>query len=51
MMKIVWSDAAYQHLSNIIQYIAEDSPSPAKKILAKIQKTVPDLYLSPLATG
>jgi hypothetical protein len=38
MMKIVWSDAAYQHLSNIIQYIAEDSPSPAKKNLSKNPK-------------
>ncbi|MCK4839583.1 MAG: type II toxin-antitoxin system RelE/ParE family toxin [Desulfobulbaceae bacterium] len=45
--KIVWSQSAYQDLANIIQYIAEESPSNAKKILAKIKKAVSDLYHPP----
>jgi len=44
---VVWSESAYQNLVDIIQYIAEDSPSNAKRILSKIKKTVSDLYHSP----
>jgi len=45
--KVIWSASAYQDLANIIQYIAEDSPSNAKKILTEIKKKVSDLYHSP----
>lgn len=45
--KVVWSTSAYQDLADIIEYIAEDSPSDARKILSKIKKSVSDLYLIP----
>ncbi len=45
--KVAWAGAAVQDLDNIIAFIAQDSPSNAKKILAKIKKTVDDLYHSP----
>ncbi len=45
--KVIWSESAYQDLANIIQYIAENSPSNAQKTLAKIKKTVAGLYFSP----
>jgi plasmid stabilization system protein ParE len=45
--KVVWSTSAYQDLSDILEYIAEDSPPDARKILSKIKKSVADLYLIP----
>jgi len=45
--KVIWAGSAVQDLENIIAYIAEDSPSSARKILEKIKKSVSDLYHSP----
>jgi len=45
--RVIWAESAYQDLANIIEHIAEDSPSTAKKILAKIKKTVENLYIFP----
>ncbi len=45
--KVIWAGFAVQDLENIIAYIAEDSPSTARKILSKIKKSVSDLYQSP----
>jgi plasmid stabilization system protein ParE len=45
--KVIWSGSAVQDLESTIAYIADDSPSNAKKILSKIKKTVSDLYHSP----
>ncbi|HDL20500.1 MAG TPA: type II toxin-antitoxin system RelE/ParE family toxin [Nitrospirae bacterium] len=45
--KAVWSESAYRDIANIIEYIAEDSPANARKILTRIKKTVSDLYHSP----
>ena len=44
---VIWAGSAVQDLENIIAYIAEDSPSNARKILSKIKKSVSDLYHSP----
>ena len=44
---VVWSKSAVQDLTNIIQYIAEDSPSSARTIAVKIKKAVSELYHSP----
>lgn len=45
--KVVWSTSAYQDLADIIEYIAEDSPPDARKVLSQIKKSVSDLYLIP----
>ena len=45
---VAWSKSAFQDLANIIEYIAEDSPANARKTAAKIEKTVSELYHSPL---
>lgn len=45
--KVIWAGSAVQDLENIIAYIAEASPSNARKILSKIKKSVSDLYHSP----
>ena len=44
---VIWAGSAVLDLENIIAYIAEDSPSNARKILSKIKKSVSDLYHSP----
>jgi len=43
---VVWAGSALQDLENIIDYIAEDSPTNAKKILSKIKNSVSSLYYS-----
>ncbi len=45
--KVIWAGSAIQDLESVIDYIAEDSPANAKKVLSKIKKTVSDLYHSP----
>ena len=45
--KVIWAGSAVQDLEHIIAYIAEESPSNARKILLKIKKSVSDLYHSP----
>ena len=44
---VIWASVAEKDLINIIEYIAEDSPQNAIKILAKIRKQVSDLYTMP----
>lgn len=44
---VIWASVAEKDLINIIEYIAEDSPQNAKKILAKIRKHASDLYTMP----
>lgn len=45
--KIIWSATAHADLSGIIEYIAQNSPANAKKILITIKNKEADLYLSP----
>jgi addiction module RelE/StbE family toxin len=45
--KVVWSERAHADLVGIISYIAQDSPSNAKKILKTIKSKAAALYLSP----
>jgi len=45
--KVLWSESAYRDLAGIIHYIAENSPSNARKVLARIKQKVSALYLSP----
>jgi plasmid stabilization system protein ParE len=44
---VIWANVAEKDLINIIEYIAEDSPQNALKILAKIRKQTSDLYTMP----
>jgi len=44
---VIWASVAETDLINIIEYIAEDSPQNAIKILAKIRKQASDLYTMP----
>ena len=44
--KVIWAGSAVQDLEKIIAYITGDSPSNARKILSKIEKSVSDLYHS-----
>lgn len=44
---VIWASVAEKDLINIIEYIAEDSPQNAIKILAKIRKQASDLYTMP----
>ncbi len=44
---VIWSKTAEYDLESIIDYIAEDSPSNARKVLAKIKKKSSQLYSYP----
>lgn len=45
--KIEWAEVAENDLKVIIEYIAEDSPTNALKILKKIKQKVSSLYTLP----
>ncbi|MEW5802133.1 MAG: type II toxin-antitoxin system RelE/ParE family toxin [bacterium] len=45
--KVIWTDIAEDDLAGIIEYIAHDSPSHARKLLREIQDKGASLYLSP----
>ena len=45
--KIEWAGVAEKDLKGIIEYIAEDSPGNAFKILKKIKQKASDLYTLP----
>ena len=45
--KIEWADVAENDLKGIIEYIAEDSPANALKILKKIKQKASSLYTLP----
>lgn len=45
--KIIWSETAHADLLGIIEYIAQESPANAKKILKSIKDKASNLYLSP----
>ncbi len=45
--KILWADVAWQDLSDIIEYIAIDSPANALKTLPEIKKTASILHSLP----
>ena len=45
--EVVWAETAENDLLKIIEYIAEDSPSTALKILDKIKKQVTELAAFP----
>mgnify|MGYP001550016623 CR=1 FL=1 len=45
--KVIWSRTAERDLESIIDYIAEDSPLNAKRILTKIKKRSSVLYSYP----
>ena len=45
--KVVWANVAESDLTNIIEYIAEDSPQNALNILKKIRQKVSHLYTLP----
>ncbi len=45
--EVVWTRTAENDLLKIIEYIAQNSPSNALKILRKIKNKVNDLYHSP----
>lgn len=45
--QVVWAKVAENDLTNIIEYIAEDSTSNALKILNKIKEKASNLYHSP----
>ena len=44
---VIWASAAEKDLINIIEYIAEDSPQNALKILFKIRQKASNLYALP----
>lgn len=45
--KVIWTDAAECDLKNIIEYISEDNPQNALKILKKIKQKASTLYSFP----
>jgi len=45
--KVLWGDVAELDLIGIIEYIAEDNPVTAKRILKKIQEKASLLYHNP----
>lgn len=45
--EIIWAKVAEKDLANIIEYIANDSPSNGLKILKKIKEKTSSLYHSP----
>jgi addiction module RelE/StbE family toxin len=44
---IVWAETAENDLCGIIEYLAKDNPSQAKKIFNKIKRAASGLYHSP----
>jgi plasmid stabilization system protein ParE len=44
---VIWADTAENDLTNIIEYIAEDSSQNALTILTKIRRTASQLYTLP----
>jgi len=46
--KVIWPETAHADLAEIIEYIAQDSPTNAKKTLKTIKSKTANLYLSPL---
>ncbi|MDH3359303.1 MAG: type II toxin-antitoxin system RelE/ParE family toxin [Desulfobulbaceae bacterium] len=45
--QVIWSKTAYADLTEIIKYIAQDSPTNAQKILKTIRDTAANLNFSP----
>ncbi len=45
--KIEWAEVAEEDLEGIVEYIAEDSPANALKILKKIKQKASSLYTLP----
>ncbi len=45
--KIEWAGVSENDLKGIVEYITEDSPANALKILKKIKKRAPSLYTIP----
>ena len=45
--EVIWSTVAENDLKNIIEYIAEDSPSNASKIFKNIKQNASSLYTFP----
>lgn len=46
--EVVWSITAERDLLSIVEYIAQDSPSTALKILKSIKTKAKELYQNPL---
>ncbi len=44
---VIWADVAEKDLIGIIEYISEESPQNALKILKKIRQKAHDLYVLP----
>ena len=45
--KVIWSNVAEHDLKNIIDYIADDSPSAALRIFKNIKRAASNLYFFP----
>lgn len=45
--EVLWAATAEDDLANIVDYVVNDSPSNALKILQKIKETASQLYHSP----
>ncbi len=45
--EVIWANTAENDLLKILEYIAQDSPATALKILKKIKTQVSELYHSP----
>ena len=45
--KVIWADIAEDDLKNIVEYIADDSLSNARKVFDKIAEKASDLYILP----
>ncbi len=45
--RVVWAAIAYDDLHGIIEYIAQDSPANARKVLKTIKSKAATLHLSP----
>ncbi len=45
--KVIWSNVAEHDLKNIIDYIADDSPSAALRIFKNIKQAASNLYFFP----
>jgi plasmid stabilization system protein ParE len=46
-MKVVWTDAAAQDLTEIVDYIADDSPEAARRVAEHIFSSVAGLSTTP----
>ena len=44
---VIWASVAEKDLKNIVEYITEESPQNALKILTKIRQKASDLYTLP----